>query len=134
MSTIREQALACRDAAQVVAALDSTAKRALLRDMAAALEAQSAIVLAANAEDMRQAVAKGVQSAMLDRLRLDETRVTAGERPSGVSSTSVRSAVETAALLKVFTVLPSRARRSRVAAVSEVRSDMTWRPAKASSA
>jgi glutamate-5-semialdehyde dehydrogenase len=75
MSTIREQALACRDAAQVVAALGSEAKRALLRDMAAALEAQSAAVLTANAEDMRQAVAKGVQDAMLDRLRLDEARV-----------------------------------------------------------
>jgi glutamate-5-semialdehyde dehydrogenase len=75
MSTIREQALACRDAAQAVAALGSEAKRALLRDMAAALEAQSAAVLAANAEDMRQAAAKGVQGAMLDRLRLDEARV-----------------------------------------------------------
>ncbi len=75
MSTIREQALACRDAAQVVAALDTGAKRALLRDMAAELEAQSAAVLAANAEDMRQAAAKGVQGAMLDRLRLDEARV-----------------------------------------------------------
>lgn len=76
MSTIREQALACRAAAQVVAALGSEAKRALLRDMAAALESQSKAVLAANAEDMRQAAAKGVQGAMLDRLRLDETRVT----------------------------------------------------------
>ncbi|KRE87575.1 gamma-glutamyl phosphate reductase [Rhodanobacter sp. Soil772] len=75
MSTIREQALACRDAARVVAALGSEAKRTLLRDMAAALEAQSAAVLAANAEDMRQAAAKGVQGAMLDRLRLDEARV-----------------------------------------------------------
>jgi glutamate-5-semialdehyde dehydrogenase len=75
MSTIREQALACRAAAQAVAALDSATKRALLRDMAAALEAQSAAVLAANAEDMRQAAAKGVQGAMLDRLRLDGARV-----------------------------------------------------------
>ncbi|MDW2980901.1 glutamate-5-semialdehyde dehydrogenase [Rhodanobacter sp. KK11] len=75
MNTIREQALACRDAAQAVAALGSEAKRALLRDMAAALEAQSAAVLAANAEDMRQAAAEGVQGAMLDRLRLDEARV-----------------------------------------------------------
>ena len=75
MSTIREQALACRDAARVVAALGSEAKRTLLRDMAAELEAQCAAVLAANAEDMRRAAAKGVQGAMLDRLRLDEARV-----------------------------------------------------------
>ncbi|OOG52561.1 glutamate-5-semialdehyde dehydrogenase [Rhodanobacter sp. B05] len=75
MSTIREQAMACRDAAQVVAAMDTARKRALLRDMAAALEARSSAVLAANAEDMRHAAAKGVQGAMLDRLRLDEARV-----------------------------------------------------------
>jgi len=75
MSTIREQALACRDAAQVVAALDSDAKRALLRDMAGALEARSADVLRANARDMQAAADKGVQGAMLDRLRLDEARI-----------------------------------------------------------
>ncbi|WP_350016957.1 glutamate-5-semialdehyde dehydrogenase [Rhodanobacter sp. IGA1.0] len=75
MSTIREQALACRDAAQVVAALDSDAKRALLRDMAGALEARSAEVLRANARDMQAAADKGVQGAMLDRLRLDEARI-----------------------------------------------------------
>ena len=75
MSAIRDQALACRDAAQVIATLDSAAKRALLRDMAAALEAQAADVLAANARDMQAAAGKGVQGAMLDRLRLDETRV-----------------------------------------------------------
>jgi glutamate-5-semialdehyde dehydrogenase len=75
MSMIREQALACREAAQVVAALDTVTKRVLLRDMAAALEGQSPAVLAANAKDMRQAKAKGVQGAMLDRLRLDEARV-----------------------------------------------------------
>jgi glutamate-5-semialdehyde dehydrogenase len=76
MSTIRQQALACRDAAAVVAALDTETKRVLLRDMAAALQLQAAAVLAANALDMKQASAKGVQGAMLDRLRLDESRVT----------------------------------------------------------
>ena len=75
MSEIRSQALACRDAAPAIAALDSSAKAALLRDMAAALEARCADVLAANARDMQQAAAKGVQGAMLDRLRLDEARV-----------------------------------------------------------
>ena len=77
MSTIRQQALACREAAQVVASLDTAAKRQLLREMAAALEAQADAVLDANGEDMRLAAAKGVQGAMLDRLRLDATRVQA---------------------------------------------------------
>ncbi|MBQ4854088.1 glutamate-5-semialdehyde dehydrogenase [Rhodanobacter sp. B2A1Ga4] len=75
MSAIRQQALACRDAALVVGALSSDAKRALLRDMAASLQAHADAVLAANAIDMHQAAAKGVQGAMLDRLRLDEPRI-----------------------------------------------------------
>ncbi|GAB2560137.1 glutamate-5-semialdehyde dehydrogenase [Rhodanobacter koreensis] len=77
MSGIRQLALACRDAAPVIAALGSEAKRALLRDMAAALEARSGDVLAANARDMQLAEEKGVQGAMLDRLRLDAPRVAA---------------------------------------------------------
>lgn len=76
MSTIRTQAQACRDAVPALAALDSAAKRTLLRDMADALEAQTHAVLAANARDMQAATAKGVQGAMLDRLRLDAARVT----------------------------------------------------------
>jgi glutamate-5-semialdehyde dehydrogenase len=77
MSEIRTLALACRDAAQVMFALDSESKRQLLRDMAAALEAEREAILSANARDLRQAAARGIQGAMLDRLRLDEARVTA---------------------------------------------------------
>ena len=75
MSEIRSLALACRDAAPAIAALDAAAKASLLRDMAAALESRCADILAANARDMQQAAAKGVQGAMLDRLRLDGVRV-----------------------------------------------------------
>ncbi|MFK2879148.1 glutamate-5-semialdehyde dehydrogenase [Rhodanobacter hydrolyticus] len=77
MSEIRFLAQACCDAVPAMAGLDTDTKAALLRDMAAALEARSADVLAANAQDMAQAAAKGVQGAMLDRLRLDEARVAA---------------------------------------------------------
>jgi glutamate-5-semialdehyde dehydrogenase len=49
----------------------------LLGEMASRLEANGNAVLAANAEDMHKAEAKGVQGAMLDRLRLDAPRVTA---------------------------------------------------------
>ena len=77
MSAIREQALACRDAARTIAALDTAAKHQLLHAMAGALEAQADAVLAANAQDMQQAAAKGVQGALLDRLRLDAPRVQA---------------------------------------------------------
>lgn len=75
MSGIRSSVTACRDAVVAIAALDSGAKAALLRDMGSALEARCADVLAANAQDMAQAAAKGVQGAMLDRLRLDAARV-----------------------------------------------------------
>ncbi|GLQ96083.1 glutamate-5-semialdehyde dehydrogenase [Dyella mobilis] len=77
MSDIRNLALACRDAAQTLFSLDGESKRELLRGMAAALDAHSETILAANARDLQQAAAKGVQGAMLDRLRLDASRVAA---------------------------------------------------------
>lgn len=73
--SIRAQALACRDAAQAVAALSTDARNALLRAMADALDADAAAILAANAEDLRAAEAKGIGSAMLDRLMLDPQRL-----------------------------------------------------------
>lgn len=77
MSALRTQALACREAARSIAAMDTAAKQRLLCDMALALESQSDTVLHANAEDMRLAADKGVQGAMLDRLKLDTSRVQA---------------------------------------------------------
>ena len=73
--SIRAQALACRDAAQAVAALSTDAKNALLRAMADALDVDAQAILAANAEDLRAAEAKGIGSAMLDRLMLDPQRI-----------------------------------------------------------
>lgn len=73
--SIRAQALACRDAAQAVAALSTDAKNALLRAMADALQTDAAAILIANAEDLRAAEAKGIGSAMLDRLMLDPRRL-----------------------------------------------------------
>ena len=75
MSEIRTLALACKDAAQTMFALDTETKRKLLHDMATALEEQRDVILAANARDLQQAAARGVQGAMLDRLRLDEPRL-----------------------------------------------------------
>ncbi|MGA0587531.1 glutamate-5-semialdehyde dehydrogenase [Dyella sp. KRB-257] len=77
MSDIRTRALACRDAAPAIAMLDAEARRALLRDMAAAVDAHAAAILDANAKDMAGAADKGVQGAMLDRLKLDAGRVAA---------------------------------------------------------
>ncbi len=76
-STIRAQALACREAAQAVAALSTEAKNALLRAMADTLDADAPAILAANAEDLRAAEAKGIAGAMLDRLKVDPARLAA---------------------------------------------------------
>lgn len=74
-SPLRDQALACREAASSIAGLDTDAKRSLLRAMANALAADEAVVLEANAKDMDAARAHGTSDAMLDRLRLDASRV-----------------------------------------------------------
>ena len=72
---LRQQALACRNAAQQLAQLSAADKTALLMAMAAALEEDAALILAANETDMRAAREKGIGSAMLDRLRLDAERL-----------------------------------------------------------
>jgi len=75
MTDIRQLALRCRDAAQVLATLPTGAKDAMLRAMADALEADAAAILEANAADLQAAGEKGVGAAMLDRLRLDDARL-----------------------------------------------------------
>ncbi|MET0289372.1 MAG: glutamate-5-semialdehyde dehydrogenase [Pseudoxanthomonas sp.] len=75
MSDIRNQALQCRQAAQPLSQLSSQAKAELLEAMAAALQADAAGILAANAQDLQAARDKGIGSAMLDRLMLDEQRL-----------------------------------------------------------
>lgn len=74
---VRDQALACRTAAQQIAELDAAARRRLLDAMAAALAADEAAILAANAQDVASAAARGTPPAMLDRLRLDGPRIAA---------------------------------------------------------
>lgn len=75
MSDIRTLALQCRDAAQQLGLLSSQARSALLKSMAAALEADAGSILAANARDLQAARDKGVGSAMLDRLALNPERL-----------------------------------------------------------
>ena len=75
MSDIKQQALQCRDAAQRIAQLSTEAKNALLRAMAASLEADANAILEANTKDMAAAEGKGIAGAMLDRLRLDLPRL-----------------------------------------------------------
>ena len=75
MSEIERQARACREAAQVIAGLDSGARNRLLQAMATALETHAGPILAGNARDVAAARAKGVGTALLDRLALDPARL-----------------------------------------------------------
>jgi glutamate-5-semialdehyde dehydrogenase len=66
-----------RAAARALALASTAQKDRALALMAAAIRAQKARILAANAEDLSEARAAGVAGAFLDRLALDEARVEA---------------------------------------------------------
>jgi glutamate-5-semialdehyde dehydrogenase len=66
-----------RAAARVLALAPAEQKNRALAAMAVALRAQTARILAANAEDIAEARASGVTGALLDRLTLDQSGVEA---------------------------------------------------------
>ncbi len=68
---------AAKAAAQVVALAPAAQKDTALAEMAKALRASSATILAANAEDLSQAKSGGATAAYLDRLKLDDKRIAA---------------------------------------------------------
>ncbi len=68
---------AARAAQPVLAAADAAQKNAALAAAAHAIRARSATLLAANADDLARARARGLGAALLDRLRLDAARVDA---------------------------------------------------------
>src|SRR5262245_52379769 len=74
---MQELGRAARAAAESLAQASPAVKRAVLETAATELRAAAAAVLAANAEDVAEAKAKGLSSAMIDRLALDAKRVEA---------------------------------------------------------
>ncbi|KAJ8134071.1 hypothetical protein OY671_012715, partial [Metschnikowia pulcherrima] len=74
MTDIKTLASECRAAATAIAGSPTEAKNASSRAMADASSADEATILAANARDLEAASAKGIGSAMLDRLRSDASR------------------------------------------------------------
>jgi glutamate-5-semialdehyde dehydrogenase len=72
---MRSMGRAARAAAEVLAFVPSEQKNRALRAAAAALRASLVTLLEANEGDMREAAARGLSAALLDRLRLDEMRV-----------------------------------------------------------
>jgi glutamate-5-semialdehyde dehydrogenase len=75
--TIHLMGRQARAAAYKLAQLSSDEKNAILRAMAAAIRESTPDLLAANAIDLAAGSEKGLSSAMLDRLRLDESRIEA---------------------------------------------------------
>jgi glutamate-5-semialdehyde dehydrogenase len=65
------------EAAHVLARADAAQKNAALAAAAGSLRAQGAAILAANARDMKAGETAGLSGAMLDRLKLDESRIEA---------------------------------------------------------
>jgi glutamate-5-semialdehyde dehydrogenase len=72
---VRPLAIAARDAAQSVAALDSSQREDLINAMADAIEKDRASILSANASDLKRAREASTTGAMLDRLMLDDARI-----------------------------------------------------------
>ncbi|MCX7042395.1 MAG: glutamate-5-semialdehyde dehydrogenase [Gammaproteobacteria bacterium] len=72
---VRPLAIAARDAAQSIAALDSAQREGLIGAMADAIEADRTTILSANASDLQRAREAGTSGAMLDRLMLDDARI-----------------------------------------------------------
>ena len=75
--TIHQMGRQARAAAYQLAQLSSAEKNTILRAMAASIRASVPELLDANAKDLAAGTEKGLSSAMLDRLRLDEARVEA---------------------------------------------------------
>jgi glutamate-5-semialdehyde dehydrogenase len=71
----RAFACAAKAAARVLAIAPTAQKNAALRGMAAALRTHAPVVLAANRDDLARATADGKNAAFLDRLRLDQARL-----------------------------------------------------------
>ena len=72
---IRGVAEAARQAARIVAKAPGEARSAAIASIADAIDGARAEILAANAHDLAAARDAGLAAAMLDRLRLDEARV-----------------------------------------------------------
>ncbi|MBC8127536.1 MAG: aldehyde dehydrogenase family protein, partial [Gloeobacteraceae cyanobacterium ES-bin-144] len=75
--TILQMGRNARAAAHKLALLSSDEKNAILRAMAAAIRTSAPELLEANALDLSAGIEKGLSAAMLDRLKLDESRIDA---------------------------------------------------------
>jgi glutamate-5-semialdehyde dehydrogenase len=118
--TIHQMGKQARAAAYKLAQLSSEEKNVILRAMATSIRRAVPELLAANAKDLAAAQAKGISTAMLDRLMLDEKRIEAmaagidqvatlpdpvgavmeaWERPNGIHISQVRVPIGTIGII-----------------------------------
>lgn len=71
-----EQAKAAKEASVQLRTLDITMRNSILSQFADALEENAEAIITANSADMKASEEKGMSTAMLDRLKLDEKRIT----------------------------------------------------------
>ena len=74
---IKGVGIAASDASKILAKASTSAKNNALSNIALALEANRANLISANAADMHNAQINGLDTAMLDRLALNESRINA---------------------------------------------------------
>src|SRR5260370_5140576 len=77
VAVMRETGRRAKSAARALALAPTAQKDKALAAMAEAIRAHQAHILSANADDMAEAKAAGATAAFLDRLGVDETRITA---------------------------------------------------------
>src|SRR2546421_11376391 len=76
-ASVSDLCLRARDAARVLAAIETAAKDRALHAIADALQARAPEILDANARDLDAGRECGLSEALMDRLALDEARVRA---------------------------------------------------------
>ncbi|GAA3022504.1 glutamate-5-semialdehyde dehydrogenase [Microbacterium dextranolyticum] len=76
-TTARERMQRAKDASRTVGLLSDADKAEALRAIATALEAETAAIVSANADDLARGRESGLSEGLLDRLRLDGARVAA---------------------------------------------------------
>jgi len=75
-TSLAETCIAAKGASRALATLEASVKDAALRAVALALEDRATEILEANARDLDGGREAGLSSALIDRLTLDEPRIT----------------------------------------------------------
>ncbi|HVL30961.1 MAG TPA: glutamate-5-semialdehyde dehydrogenase [Solirubrobacteraceae bacterium] len=126
--SVSDVCLAARDAARVLARLDTDTKNRALEAIAGALIARTDEIVEANARDMEAGRAKGLDAALLDRLALDAERIAgiaAGTRAIAALPDPVGEVVEGRRLPNGLDVRKLRVPFGVVAVVYEARPNVT---------